>query len=158
MSGVVYYSLLKGEIQIGRKTGNPVPEIILGAIGIKPNHASIKLLKNGLFELTVCDAEAATTTMVNGKSLNPKKRNRVLNHCDRIAFNGAIIYVFKYPKLKRTISQKVEENSNKNLGVAIELQNAQAWELVQETGIEGIDQKNPSKENLGIQDYADHEI
>jgi kinesin family protein 1 len=67
MSGIVYYSLLKGEINIGRKTGKPVPEIILGAIGIKPNHAIIKLLKNGLFELTVCDAEAANTTMVNGK-------------------------------------------------------------------------------------------
>jgi kinesin family protein 1 len=67
MSGIVYYSLLKGEIHIGRKTGKPVPEIILGAIGIKPNHATIKLLKNGLFELTVCDAEAAQTTMVNGK-------------------------------------------------------------------------------------------
>ena len=35
MSGVVYYSLVKGTIHIGRKTGNPVPEIILGAIGIK---------------------------------------------------------------------------------------------------------------------------
>lgn len=124
MSGVVYYSLVKGEIHIGRKTGNPVPEIILGAIGIKPNHAYIKLLKNGLFELTVCDAEAAQTTMVNGKSLNPKKRNRVLNHCDRIAFNGAIIYVFKFPKLRRIVSAKVQDNLDKNLGVTLDLQYA----------------------------------
>jgi len=35
MSGVVYYSLVKGTIHIGRKTGTPTPEIILGAIGIK---------------------------------------------------------------------------------------------------------------------------
>lgn len=104
LSGCVYYSLLKGEIHIGRKTGNPVPEIILGAIGIKPNHAIIKLQKNGLFELSVFDAEAAQTTMINGKALNPKKRSRILNHCDRIAFNGAIIYVFKYPKLRRIIA------------------------------------------------------
>ena len=121
LSGVVYYSLLKGEIHIGRKTGNPVPEIILGAIGIKPNHATIKLLKNGLFELIVCDAEAAQTTMVNGKQLTPKKKSRVLNHCDRIAFNGAIIYVFKYPKLRRVIEQKVKDNADKNEGIAIEL-------------------------------------
>ena len=124
MSGIVYYSLLKGEINIGRKTGKPVPEIILGAIGIKPNHATIKLLTNGLFELTVCDAEAANTTMVNGKQLNPKKRSRVLNHCDRIAFNSAIIYVFKYPKLRRLIEAKVGENSGKNLGISLDVQKA----------------------------------
>ena len=130
MSGVVYYSLLKGVINIGRKTGNPVPEIILGAIGIKPNHASIKLLKNGLFELKVCDADAAAATMVNGKQLNPKKRSRILNHCDRIAFNGAIIYVFRYPKLRRLIEAKVQENAAKNEGIDLEVQMAQAWELI----------------------------
>lgn len=158
MSGVVYYSLLKGEINIGRKTGKPVPEIILGAIGIKPNHASIKLLKNGLFELTVCDAEAAAATMVNGKSLNPKKRTRVLNHCDRIAFNGAIIYVFKYPKLRKLIETKVLENAAKNEGIDIELQNAQAWELIQESGIEGVDSANPTKETLGVHHYSEEEV
>jgi len=45
----------------------------------------------------------------------------VLNHCDRIAFNGAIIYVFKYPKLRRVIEQKVKDNADKNEGIAIEL-------------------------------------
>lgn len=34
MSGIVYNSLTKGEILIGRKTGTPMPDIILGAIGI----------------------------------------------------------------------------------------------------------------------------
>ena len=34
MSGIVYTSLLKGEILIGRKTADPQPDIILGAIGI----------------------------------------------------------------------------------------------------------------------------
>ena len=68
--------------------------------------------------------------MVNGKQLNPKKKSRVLNHCDRIAFNGAIIYVFKYPKLRRVIEQKVKDNASKNEGIAIELQQAQAWEII----------------------------
>jgi kinesin family protein 1 len=98
LSGCVFYSLAKGEIHIGRITGEPMPEILLGAVGIKPNHAKIKLLDNGLFELSVCDADAATNTMVNGKNM-PKKRVRLLNHLDRIAFAGGIIYVFYYPLL-----------------------------------------------------------
>ena len=45
MSGIVYNSLinLKNEILIGRKTGQPQPDIILGAIGIQKNHAKISL-------------------------------------------------------------------------------------------------------------------
>ena len=49
MSGIVFISLTKGEILIGRKTATPQPDIILGAIGIKQNHAKIKLMQNGLF-------------------------------------------------------------------------------------------------------------
>jgi hypothetical protein len=100
LSGVVFYSLATGEIHIGRKNGDPVPAIILGSIGIKPNHAKIKILPSGLFEFSVCDADAALNTMVNGKNL-PKKRSRILNHLDRIAFTGGIIYVFHYPLLSR---------------------------------------------------------
>lgn len=65
MSGIVYISAAKGEILVGRKTGTPQPDIILGSIGIKPNHAKIKILQNGLFQLSVI-AEAAVSTFVNG--------------------------------------------------------------------------------------------
>ena len=65
MSGIIYNSLTKGEILIGRKTGIPQPDIILGAIGIQKNHGKIKMKQNGLFELSVV-AEAAITTYVNG--------------------------------------------------------------------------------------------
>lgn len=68
MSGIVYNSLTKGEILIGRKTGTPQPDIILGAIGIQKNHGKIKLKQNGLFELSVV-AEAAINTFVNGQPL-----------------------------------------------------------------------------------------
>ena len=51
MSGIVFTSLQKGEILIGRKTGDPQPDIILGAIGIQKNHGKITLKANGLFEL-----------------------------------------------------------------------------------------------------------
>ena len=56
---------MKGEILIGRKTANPTPDIILGAIGIKQNHGKITLKANGLFELQVV-SEAATSTLING--------------------------------------------------------------------------------------------
>ena len=53
LSGKVLHSLNKGSylthinlmqlerILIGKKNGDPVPDIILGGIGIKPNHAEI---------------------------------------------------------------------------------------------------------------------
>lgn len=34
LSGKVYYSLTRCPFYIGRKTGNPMPKIILGALGI----------------------------------------------------------------------------------------------------------------------------
>ena len=106
MSGIVYTSLLKGEILIGRKTADPQPDIILGAIGIQKNHGKIKLKPNGLYELQVV-SEAAMSTLINGEALTVQKRRRVLNHCDRISFAGCI-YVFKYPKLRRALSQLIE--------------------------------------------------
>ena len=65
MSGIQYYSLSKGQILIGRKTGNPQPDIIIGATGIKQNHGKIRLKQNGLFELIVV-ADAAINTFING--------------------------------------------------------------------------------------------
>jgi hypothetical protein len=115
MSGIIYTSLQKGEILIGRKTGIPQPDIILGAIGIQKNHGKIKLKANGLFELSVV-AEAAITTYVNGEHLTVNKRSRVLNHCDRISFAGCI-YVFKYPKLRRALNKLIEASEEiKNEG------------------------------------------
>ena len=134
MSGVLCYSLATGVIHIGRKNGDPVPEIILPSIGIKPNHAKIMLLENGLFEFSVCDADAALNTMVNGKTL-PKKRSKILNHLDRIAFAGGMIYIFHYPLLSRVQKKIVEQNASENEGMEINLQLDQAWANIQETGI-----------------------
>ena len=108
MSGIVYNSLinLKNEILIGRKTGQPQPDIILGAIGIQKNHAKIKLQSNGLFKMTVA-AEGAINTLVNGEPFTVQKRSRILNHCDRLSF-ASNIYVFKYPKLKRAMNELID--------------------------------------------------
>lgn len=137
MSGVVYYDLSPGEIHFGRKTGDPVPQIILGAYGIKPNHAKITLLENGLFELSVCDADAAQNTMVNGKSL-PKKLKKVLNHLDRICFVGSIIYVFYYPLLNIETLKILEANAAENADLTPKIQRDQAWADIQDNGIAGF--------------------
>jgi hypothetical protein len=39
LTGKVYYSLNECPVFVGRKTGDPKPHIILGAVGIRPNHA-----------------------------------------------------------------------------------------------------------------------
>ena len=116
-SGIIYYSLKSGEIHLGRKTGNPVPKIILGSTHVKPNHAKITVNSKGLFEITACDAEAAAFVLINGKPLPLKKRSRVLNHLDRIGMPGGAIYLFHYPLLAKTIQNHVEMNAESNEGV-----------------------------------------
>lgn len=99
---------------------------MLGAIGIRPNHAKITLLENGLFELSVVDADAAANTMVNGKNL-PKKRTRILTHLDRIAFAGGNIYLFFYPLLAKLIKEIVDKNAEENADLDMETRQKQAW-------------------------------
>lgn len=41
LTGKLIYSLKQPVIHIGKKTGNPLPLIILGSLGVKPNHAII---------------------------------------------------------------------------------------------------------------------
>ena len=155
MSGIVFTSLNKGEIRIGRKTAEPVPDIILGAIGIQKNHATIKLQENGLFKLTVVP-EAAMSTLINGEALTVKKRSRVLNHLDRISFGGCI-YVFKYPKLKRALQQLIEasEELKAQENIAEQDQKELAWKVLQEQGLDGVDVTKP--ETLAATGYSSTE-
>ena len=57
----------------------------------------------GLFKIEVYDADSAQNTLINGESIPTKMRSKVLNHGDRLSFAGGNIYLFKYPKLRRTI-------------------------------------------------------
>ena len=138
MSGVVYYSLASGSIHIGRATGDPVPAIIIGAVGIKPNHAKIVIKYNGLFEISVCDPEAAQNTMINGKTL-PKKRTKILNHLDRICFAGSVIYVFYYPLLNTRVREIVEQNAEQNAEYEMDIRIRQAQVDIEENGMPNFD-------------------
>ena len=39
LTGKVYYSLMDCPVYVGRRNGNPTPQIILGGVGIRMNHA-----------------------------------------------------------------------------------------------------------------------
>ena len=157
LSGQVYYPMTKGVINIGRKTAEPMPDIILGAVGIQKNHAKIKLNAKGLFELIVVP-EGASSTMVNGESLTTKKKSRVLNHCDRISFAGGNIYVFKYPKLKRSMKFLIDasEEIKQQSSLTKEEQEDLAWQMVLQNGIEDVKADDPS--TLKVADYSPEEI
>lgn len=57
--------------------------------------------------------------------------------------------MFRYPLLKRAIDAKVAENSEQNDGVDIELQRAQAFELLKDQGLPGFDSLK-----LTVADYS----
>ena len=76
--------------------------------------------------MSVCDAEAAQITMVNGKTL-PKKRTKILNHVDRICFVGSIIYVFYYPLLNLKLKELVARNAEENAECDDKIRLEQAW-------------------------------
>ena len=157
LSGIVFTSLQKGEILIGRKTAEPTPDIILGAIGIQKNHGKIMLKANGLFELSVV-SEAAISTFINGEPLTVTRRRQILNHCDRISFAGCI-YVFKYPKLRREINRLVEAQKEPNEQgddqqpqMTQKEQEELAWQLIKQNGLEGVEKGRP--ETLVVSDYT----
>jgi len=113
LTGKVYYSVAEGSIRMGKRKGIPTPEIILGDINIKTNHANIHLMPNGLLEFRVCDKEASNTTLVNGKTMGASKK-KILGHMDRIALPGGIIFVYKNPLIKRAVNAKIKENEEAN--------------------------------------------
>jgi len=136
LSGVVYYSMASGMIKIGRANGNPKPQVIIGALGIKPNHATISMKDNGLFELKLHDPESVKTTMINGKMM-PKRGNKILNHLDRICFSNSIMYVFYYPLLNEKTKLIMEQNAEDHGDdVDLKIKLAAAWSDIQNDGIQ----------------------
>lgn len=72
--------------------------------------------------------------MVNGKAVS-HKRNKTLNHLDRICFACSNIYVFYYPLLNKCTKEIVEKKASENDGVPMNLRLQQAWADITEDGI-----------------------
>ena len=93
LSHKLKYSLKKLPIYVGRKHGNPTPEIKLSGIGIKQNHAIFIKGKNDNEVILKCnEKEAINYIFVNGKKINSE--GQILNNKDRIIFGTNTILLF----------------------------------------------------------------
>lgn len=62
-----YYGLYNCPVYVGRKNGDPKPEIILEGSAIKPNHAVFTLnLETGNISIKAASEEAGKKVKVNG--------------------------------------------------------------------------------------------
>jgi len=123
LSHKLRYSLEKLPLYVGRKHGNPPPQITLSGIGIKNNHAIFaNNSKNELF-LMPNEPEAKEYIFVNGKKLT-SNNGQQLKHKDKITFgtNTICIYVQKSDKSEFDIDwetaqlelqTEIEENNKK---------------------------------------------
>ena len=85
------YALNELPVYVGRKHGNPVPQIVLSGIGIKQNHA--QFLKEGdNILLKAADKEAMEYIFVNGKKI--PEQGQIINHKDRIIFGTNSIFLY----------------------------------------------------------------
>lgn len=97
-----YYKLTNCPVYVGRKTGDPKPDILLEGSAILPNHAMFDLdHETGLFSIKAQTPEAGKKVKVNGETLDDKSVN--LHHMDRILFGFNTIFIFRYPLMKRKL-------------------------------------------------------
>jgi kinesin family protein 13 len=92
LSHKLKYSLKDLPIYVGRKHGNPSPQITLSGIGIKVNHAIFKG-ERGEIILRANEPDAKEYIFVNGKKLSTAE-GQLLKHKDRLTFGTNTIFLF----------------------------------------------------------------
>ena len=84
-------------VYVGRKHGNPTPQITLSGIGIKVNHAIFVNEKNGTdlnkIYLKPNESDAKEYIFVNGKKIE-NNEGLLLKHKDRITFGTNTIFLY----------------------------------------------------------------
>ena len=107
LTGKIFHKIEeKNDLRVGRKQGDPVPEIVLAAIGIQDNHA-VFTMENGEVTLKALDDNALDFIRVNGELLSSEGRKIV--HLDRIVFGTASTFIFK----DKTNADKQADNGPK---------------------------------------------
>lgn len=98
LSHKLKYGLVNLPVYVGRKLGNPTPQICLSGIGIKLNHAVFLYdeIKKGMI-LKPKDPEAREHIYINGKRLNGYD-GQLLSNKDRITFGTNSIMVYQEEK------------------------------------------------------------
>jgi len=104
LSHKLRYSLKNLPIYVGRKHGDPSPQITLSGIGIKINHAIFSAnSKNEIF-LKSNEPEAKEYIFVNGKKLI-SNNGQQLHHKDRITFGTNTIFLYMQNSHKLDVSE-----------------------------------------------------
>ncbi len=92
LSHKLKYSLKDLPVLVGRKHGDPVPEITLSGIGIKINHASFEEFGTEIL-LMPNDEDAREFIFINGQQMQDDD-GEILSHKDRITFGTNTIFLF----------------------------------------------------------------
>ena len=92
LSHKLRYSLKNLPFYVGRKQGNPKPQIILSGIGIRQNHA-VFIKRGDNIVLKANDNGAKEYIFINGKKLD-NDDGEILNNKDRIIFGTNTILLF----------------------------------------------------------------
>ena len=87
------YDVSSGKVYVGRKNGDPTPDIKLGGPGIQTNHAFFES-KGGDIIVKSNSKDANDQIRVNGK---PVGKGMKLNHNDRIVFGSSSVFIFRMP-------------------------------------------------------------
>ena len=91
LSHKLKYSLTNLPIYVGRKHGNPTPQITLLGIGVKQNHAIFEKSGDEII-LKPNDSGAEEYIFINGKNIS--KDGQIVHNKDRIVFGTNTIFLF----------------------------------------------------------------
>ena len=98
LNGMVNYQLSNAATHVGRKNGNPVPEIILNGLGIKPNHCSIQNRNGKLILVPGDDPASREYLFVNGQRIAGGEYE--LKQNDRVVVGTNSTFLVKIPGAK----------------------------------------------------------
>ena len=126
LSHKLRYSLNELPVYVGRKHGNPTPQITLSGIGIKVNHAIFDKKGDDII-LKGNDKDAKDYIFINGKKLTSDE-GVVLKNKDRITFGTNTILIYMNSSDGKDIYEIDWETAQMELQKEIELNNKKAIE------------------------------
>eukprot|EP00826_Nyctotherus_ovalis_P001442 TRINITY_DN10226_c0_g2_i4.p1 TRINITY_DN10226_c0_g2~~TRINITY_DN10226_c0_g2_i4.p1 ORF type:complete len:833 (+),score=293.22 TRINITY_DN10226_c0_g2_i4:139-2637(+) len=138
LSGKIAYNIDK-PVLVGKKTGKPVPQIVLGSIAIKPNHAVFEN-KKGVITLAPASPDCCENIFVNGKKITGKLN---LHHRDRIIFGTNSAFLFNYPE---------KASSKEEPEVDYEMIMQEKFERSEKKMVDNLEQENSNEEKSNLEE------
>ena len=138
------YPLNELPVYVGRKNGNPEPQIKLSGIGIKQNHAAFYKQGDEIL-LKPHDKESQKYIYINGKKIAID--GQIVHTKDRIVFGNNTIFIYMKKSTGDDIYSIDWENAQMELQKEIELENKRQ--------IEETEKKKQDEINLLKKDYEE---